>query len=469
MTDGHSACIDDIRTRLAQLGLALPTLYLPCTTVNLHQWAVIACDQFTNDPHYWQQVAQIVHDAPSTLHYIIPEIYLDSVNVPEAARNTRQKMHNDIANGILQNAGEKMMCVSRTSTDGRERRGLLFAFDLERYHYQYTKSTLIQATEATFPERIVPRRALRQQTDFELPHILILYDDPNHIVHNSIGLNTYGAAEQNAHTQTPASATTSVPTTAAASATTPAPRQIYTAELMLGGGKITGYAHDQPSALLNTVAALEQLHRTSPDRALFFVGDGNHSFAAAKEHWRLLKESGADARTHPARYALAELVNIHDPGLTFEPIHKYLTLTDTADAYHTRTQALFAILAHESRRITGELPAAERAHAPKIHFSYQKRTITCAISPAIPADVLLEKILSHIPTKKYPYTMAFAHTTEEIAHLDTVHTGIAVTMPPLNRHIILNYIATHGSLPTKSFSLGRAQEKRYYMECRKIT
>ena len=432
-TDSRRSSADE-RRRLARLGLALPTLYLPRAEIDLHRWAVIACDQFTNDVEYWQGVERTVGDAPSTLRYIIPEVYLDTIDVQKRVRHTQARINSDAAAGILKREDEPLVWVRRAFADGSVRNGLLFAIDLERYEYRRERSALIRATEQTFAERIAPRRAIRTRADFELSHILVLYDDPQHTVDGDDALNDDGDA-----------------------------RRLYTTELMYGGGEVAGYAL-AAAARQRVIGALERLRDgDGGNGALFFVGDGNHSLAAAKEHWNALRDGGAP-QTHPARYALVELVNIHDRGLKFEPIHKYIVIDDgeTAEERRRAADTLFATLqraAAESATDGDGGNATDRA----IHFEYRGDSAEYMPPPSVPADVALQQIVPPAAA------MRFCHSTREFDLLNRDHIGIAVRMPAPDRSAILHHIAANGVLPKKSFSLGMAEEKRYYIECRKIT
>lgn len=473
---------DNHHQRLARLGLRLPRLHLPVPSVDLRKWAVIACDQFTNDSRYWESLAGIVGEEPSTLHYIIPEAHLETMDTADTARSVRQvqqRMRRDIADGILREVSGAMW-VRRTFCDGSNRDGLLFAVDLERYHYQREPSALIQATEQTFVARTVLRRDIRAEADLELPHILVFYNDPTHSVR--------AALQQEADTP-----------------------PLYHTELMRGGGEVLG--REVGGALEGVIGALERL-RPSVGTALFFVGDGNHSLAAAKEHWNALRSGGA-ADTHPARHALVELINIHDPGVKFEPIHKYIAIQGAQEQERRAAAALFAALEREATMASaasngrdddrasgrhgetrhGETRDSDTRHGdtrhsdtrdsdtrhsdtrhgrehPRIVFHHAGRTATHP-TPRLPADVILQRVLSRVavaePTLSASTTLLFAHGIEELQQLQRTRPGVAVEMPALDRNAILRYITTDGVLPKKSFSLGYAEEKRYYIECRKIT
>lgn len=519
---------EKIEQRLSRLGLMLPRLLLPRAGVDLGTWAIIACDQFSNDIDYWKEVERIVGNTPSTLHYIIPEIYLEmgEDEVERRVKQTQQRMQRDLANGTLigidgkaDGNDEAAVWVRRHFTDGSSRDGLLFALDLECYHYQREAGATIQATEETFADRIEPRRAIREQATLELPHILVFYNDPAHTVRAALANDAGGAAG------------------GAAASTAAAPPPLYQAELMCGGGELNGYRlYD--TALTAVVDAFEQLRTVrkgsggtpagdgnyqadaaldsaasdsaAPDSAasaLFFVGDGNHSLAAAREHWQELKQHGA-AADHPARHALVELINIHDPGVKFEPIHKYLVTETPAAAeelWQRLTETVVSAPPPQSSPAAAAAAAADSAHAIRFHDA-AGRTLHHFPPASLPADVELQRLLVRVsasadadasadaaandrdaadadaannpphanaPLAATPPPLAiallFAHDRSELMQIATMRSGITVEMPPLDRSAILNYIAIVGVLPRKSFSLGKSEEKRYYVECRRIT
>jgi len=283
------------------IGVQVPHVYLPRLGVDLGKWAVIACDQFTSQPEYWQKVEETVGSAPSTINLIFPEVYLDKPGAEERIRHIQRTMQDYLSEGLLVSY-DGMVFVERF-TGGKTRRGLVLALDLEQYDYNKGSHSLIRATEGTIIERLPPRIHIREDARLELPHILVLIDDPECTV-----IEPVESSKANM-------------------------RELYDFELMAGSGHLNGYLVDDPSILAGVVKALEQLanpqtfsakYDIGMDRPvlLFAMGDGNHSLATAKAIWEKKKESlPAD---HPLRYALVEIENIHDPGLFFEPIHRVL-------------------------------------------------------------------------------------------------------------------------------------------------
>ncbi len=285
--------IDDI-------GIQIPQVFLPERGTDLCKWAVIACDQFTSEPDYWQKVEELVGQAPSTLNLILPEVLLEKPDEKERIQHIHTSMQVYLDKGILQ-PREGLIYVERTVT-GKTRKGLILCLDLEKYDYSKGSTSLIRATEGTIVERLPPRMKIRQGAVLELPHILVLIDDP--------------------------AGTVIEPLTQAK----PSLEKLYDFELMLGSGHLQGYAisetlEDQIVASLRKLAQPEVfagkygIGREEPV-LLFAMGDGNHSLATAKAVWEKMKPQVGP--NHPARYALVEIENVHDIGLEFEPIHRVL-------------------------------------------------------------------------------------------------------------------------------------------------
>ncbi len=281
-------------------GFRLPHICLPRPGIDLRRWAVIACDQHTAEPEYWQQVAQEVGAAPSTLQLIFPEVYLGSPDAPARIGRIQEAMRRYLADGLFIERDGAVL-VERT-VDGRTRRGLMLELDLEHYDYSVGSSSLIRPTEGTMVARLAPRIEVRRGAALELPHILVLIDDPDRTVIEPL---------------------------AAARPTLP---RLYETELMCGGGHVAGHAVDGAHSV-RAVQALQALadpqafaarYGVAPGTPpmLFAMGDGNHSLATAKSIWQSARATvGMD---HPSRYALVEVVNIHDPALDFAPIHRLL-------------------------------------------------------------------------------------------------------------------------------------------------
>ena len=288
--------------RFAAIGMRVPQVYLPREGVDYQKWAVIACDQYTSEPEYWDSVESIVGEAPSTLRLTLPERYLEEPDVEERVDAIISSMDSYLSEKIVRSVDEGFVLVRRVTGDGRVRTGLLAAIDLDAYDYSPTSRSLIRATEGTIAERIPPRTRVRRRAPLELPHVLVLYDDPDHSV--LAGISRDPAAL----------------------------RPLYDFDLMKSAGRITASLIADEHSVESILKGFERLaeprlfaeRHGNGDVLLFAVGDGNHSLAAAKAVWDELKENGADPEQHPGRYALVELVNIHDEGIHFEAIHRVL-------------------------------------------------------------------------------------------------------------------------------------------------
>jgi uncharacterized protein DUF1015 len=293
------------------IALHVPTVLLPRDGILYHLFAVVACDQYTWHPQYWQEVERIVGAAPSALRMILPEVYLEQEDRMERTHRVRATMRAYLEQGLLQPQAPGFVLVDRQTALAPSRRGLIVALDLEQYEYHEGASSLIRATEGTLIDRLPPRIDIRDGAPIELPHAMVLIDDPGGTVIEPL------LREE-------------LPT-------------LYDFELMQGGGHVRAW-HVSEQRLVHQVAArlrrladaeiLAQRYGGQHAPLLYAIGDGNHSLAAAKEVWERIKRTLADptlAVSHPARYALVELVNVHDEGLGFEPIHRVVLDVDMDD------------------------------------------------------------------------------------------------------------------------------------------
>ncbi len=285
---------------ISDIGIQIPQVYLPKSGTDLKKWAVIACDQFTSEPEYWNEVEKIIGDAPSTLNLTFPEVHLEKSGGEERIQSIQVAMRKYMDEGILQ-PREGFIYVERT-VSGKTRKGVVLCLDLERYDYNKGSSSLIRATEGTIVDRLPPRIKIRQGAAMELPHILVLIDDPNRTV-----IEPLSAAKAKLE-------------------------KLYDFDLMLDSGHLAGYAVNDEFEN-KVVAALRDLAKPETFAAkygigkdepvlLFAMGDGNHSLATAKAIWE--KNKAQVGMDHPSRYALVEIENVHDEGLEFEPIHRVL-------------------------------------------------------------------------------------------------------------------------------------------------
>ncbi len=397
------------------------------------KWAVIACDQFTSEPEYWQQAEQTVQDAPSTLRMILPEVYLSESNerIPQANVAMQEYLHT-----ILLPHSDTMVYVERTQSDGRVRRGIVMAIDLDAYDYKKGAASLIRATEATVIERIPPRVAIRRGAVVELPHVMLLIDDPQKTVIEPL-------------------------------AGTEAGELAYETDLMLGGGHIKGTYLDGAQvraveraldALITPEAMQERYGNAALSPLLFAVGDGNHSLASAKAAYEEIKERiGVEATAnHPARYALAEVVNIHDDALSFEPIYRVLFGVDPTDVIES--------LQAYSNALTGDAEPQSMDY----RFAASCGTITVPTPVRqLTVGTLQDFIDGYL--KEHPEAeVDYIHGEESLCRLAERPNAIGFLFSGMTKEQLFPTVMLDGALPRKTFSMGHAEDKRYYMECRRI-
>jgi hypothetical protein len=432
---------------LQRLGIAVPEILLPKAGTDLSKWAVVACDQYTSDHEYWKQVDQLVGDAPSTVRITLPEIYLESPDVESRIAKIHAAMADYAARGILENQGEGFVYLKRTTEHSGTREGIVVAMDLERYDYARESKSLIRATEGTIVERIPPRLAVRRAAPLELPHIMILIDDPDRAVVEGLATRVSEMA--------------------------PA----YDVELNQKGGHLSGWKV-QGAVLADVLSKLDALLSkvvaVQGATPLFWaMGDGNHSLATAKARWEETKkelaekgESQDSILAHPARFALAEIVNIHSPGLFFEPIHRAVftddipELTETVLAEPTAeiTQILEADLQKLLVSPEGQNQAGYFDGKNWYVLSFRGKKL-----PTAKVDDLFGRFQKARPSAR----IDFIHGWDDTKKLVAEGAGVFFT-PVIARDRLFAWVQENGPLPKKSFSMGHAEEKRYYLEARRI-
>lgn len=391
---------------------------------SMEKWAVIACDQFVSQPEYWASVRSFVGNAPSTLKLVLPEADLPHSTDADIA-NINAAMADYLNQGIFKCYEKSYIYVERTLLNGTIRRGVVGAVDLEDYDYTPDSDALIRATEKTVVERIPPRVKIRKDAPIELPHVLLLCDDDQQILLDSID-------------------TTTLPC-------------LYDFDLMEGGGRIRGWLMQGKDAeafsqKLDTYAAAQNAKYPNKP-VLFAVGDGNHSLASAKSCYEALKQAnpGADLSNHPARYALVELENIHDASQVFEPIHRIITDTDP----QLLLQALEAACGDE----TGcEVKWFIGDNSGTVRLKLKEGQLCVGAVQAFLDDYL----------QNHPGETDYIHGDDTVAQLAKADNAIGFLLPVMEKGQFFAGIMADGVLPRKTFSMGHAQEKRYYLESRKI-
>jgi hypothetical protein len=437
------------------IGLQVPKILLPKKGVDIQRWAVIACDQYTSDLDYWRHLDEQVGLAPSTLRLILPEVYLEDSDVEERIQAINRTMETYLTQGVLEEHPPGLVLVDRRTSAVPSRKGLMVALDLEHYDYRPGSQSLIRATEGTIVERLPPRIRVRENAPIELPHIMVLIDDPQRTVIEPLFDEKL--------------------------------EKVYDVELLCKGGHLKGYRVDQPELLEQVAKALEKLadpqsyrNRYNVEGAvmLYAMGDGNHSFATAKAIWEKLKEEAGEPQQmmdHPARFALVELVNVHDPGLEFEAIHRVLFNVD-GEALKQQMDDFFAergtpiIMTacadlQEARNYIDEIQA-EHAFVMVLAGKYYTCDIADPELTLVVASLqaFLDGFLSRNPKARIDYI----HGQREVTELGGKENSAGFYLPSISKHDLFRTIVLDGALPRKTFSMGEADEKRFYLECRRI-
>ena len=430
----------DVTAELAAVGVRIPDVLLPSS--NLHTWAVVACDQYTSQPVYWRHVEEIVGHQPSTLRLIFPEVYLDQPDPDERIIAINATMEGYLAGGLFREQPHTMVLVRRETHTGVVRWGLVVALDLEQYSWESDARTLIRATEGTILDRLPPRIAIRRDAQLELPHIMVLISDADRSVIE--------------------------PLAAATDRLTP----LYETDLMLGGGHVSGWAVDGDGDLAAVAKGLGRL-RAKLDPAnplLFAMGDGNHSFATAKSIWNEVRDSipTEEWDDHPARYCMVEVENIYDQGLEFEPIHRVLFGTDRA----TFEKALAGHCASAERFAVNDLDEAlAMIEVSGIQsFGYVDADGVAVYRLSVPAASIaagtLQRVIDGLVASGAD--VDYIHGAEVTAELGRAAGNVGLLLPQVAKDTFFASIVADGALPRKTFSLGEAQDKRYYLEARRI-
>lgn len=392
----------------------VPEIYLPVDSIDLTKWAVVACDQFTSQPSYWKELKDLIDNNPSTYHLILPEVYLEKTN-NQMIDSINHTMHQYVNEGKFYSIGKSMILVERTTILKKRRLGLIMAIDLETYDYKDYSRPMIRTTEKTIIERIPPRVKIREKALFELSHVMLLVDDPEKRIIESL----YEKKNQ-------------FPL-------------LYDFELNMHGGHLRGY---QIKACDEIITHFESLVKNEKDPMMFVVGDGNHSLAAAKAHWEKIKSylSEEEINNHPSRFALVEVVNIYDEGLDFEGIHR--VLFNVKDDFLI---GLFHAVDKEEEtwvfsKEIGKAPFFIPRNAPK---AYEQ----------------IQTFIDDYMLKNKEVTIDYIHGDEELIEVCQQHSNsIGIKMPCIDRKELFPYIQKGKVLPRKSFSMGCATAKRYYLE-----
>lgn len=407
---------------------------------NYETWAVVACDQFTSQPEYWEDVERIVGDEPSTLRVILPEAQLSDGHTQEHIAKINETMRSYLDGGVFTEHPDSMIYLERVQSDGRIRRGLIGKIDLEEYEYSPDSTSAVRATEGTVLDRIPPRQAVRRDASLELPHIMLLIDDPENTVIGPL-------------------------TECCEKGCGDCCESIYDFELMKKGGHAKACLLDDEQKK-NVTAALDKLAEAP---LLFAVGDGNHSLASAKAHYEeeKAKYGPGSEDTLLSRYALVEVVNLYDDALEFEPIHRVLFDVDP-EALLADLMAAFPG-AHGPADPNKACDHACPAGAHIIRYAYAGgESKVCIPNPPAQLEVgTLQGFLDDYLEKKGG-RIDYVHGDEVTIELGKKEGCIAFLLPAMDKNDLFKSIACDGPLPRKTFSMGHAEDKRYYIEARRI-
>lgn len=395
------------------------------------KWAVIACDQYTSEPEYWEETKNIVGDSPSTLSIIVPEVYLS--NSENIIPKVNQKMI-EYEENVLKTYKNSMIYTERTQKDGRVKHGLVAVIDLEDYDFSKGSTSLIRATEGTVLERIPPRVKVRKNATIETPHVMLLIDDDNKTVIEPITKNKESL------------------------------EKIYDFILMQGGGSVKGYlvkdGFEKINSALQNLISDQNAQRlyggNAPSKLLFAVGDGNHSLATARTCYLELKQKlGDGAKNHPARYALVEINNLHDDALDFEPIYRVMFGVSPSHVIKELSTYVKSLNGSESAQ-TVECIANNKTQ--KIVIEKPEKQLT--------VGTLQDFIDYYIKT--FGGEVDYIHGEDSVKALASKDGAIGFIFSGMEKSQLFKTVIFDGALPRKTFSIGHAYDKRYYIECRKI-
>lgn len=396
------------------------------------RWAAVACDQYTSEPQYWEGAAEVVGDSPSTLKIILPEVYLSETEERVPRINAEMEKY---LKEVLVSHPDSMIYLERTQRDGVVRRGIVGLIDLEDYDYSRGSESLIRATEGTVLSRIPPRVKIRRDAPIELPHVMLLVDDPEKtVIEPLMGKGELDVA--------------------------------YDFDLMCGGGHVKGFFLPETEqgrineALANLITPEKMAERYGENSfapLLFAVGDGNHSLATAKACYTELKEKlGEEAKRSPARYALCEVVNLHDDALQFEPIYRVVFNVDPIDVINE--------LRKYAEKLKGDAPAQKLTMVSRIFDSEYEIPHPEAQLTVGTLQNFLDRYVEAHPEAEVDYI----HGEESLISLARGENALGFIFDGMEKSQLFKTVLCDGALPRKTFSMGHAHDKRYYLECRGI-
>ena len=408
-------------------------ILLPKKGTDMTKWSVVACDQYTSEPDYWREVESIVGDSPSTLRLTLPEIFLEEDDVADRINKINNTMKEYLDKELFEEYKDSMIYLERTQKDGRVREGLIGMVDLEDYSFELGSQTLIRATEKTVIERIPPRLKVRENALIELPHIMILIDDEKK---NIIEELKNKVTEEDT---------------------------VYDFDLMENGGHIKGYklSEDVSNEVIDKIEALtdkdyfEKKYNVKDKGILLFaMGDGNHSLATAKACYEKIKETDKDYLNNPARYALVELVNLHSSALEFEAIHRVLFDVDVNDLVDSLNK--YYDINEDGNGQKFELVTKD--FDKTLYISNPKSNIAVGS-----IQMFLDEYLSNHNGK-----IDYIHGEDVTKELGSKENNVGIIFDAMSKNDLFKTVILDGALPRKTFSMGHSNDKRFYLEARKI-
>ena len=419
-----------------KLGFYPADILLP-KDAQMEKWAVVACDQFTSQPEYWERVEKTVGDAPSTLRLILPEAKLNDPNVDEHIADINAAMADYLKRDVFKTLPDSLIYIERSQSDGRIRHGLIGMVDLDQYDFTPGSGALIRATEGTVLERIPPRVRVRKDAPVELPHVMLLIDDPDKTVIE--------------------------PLTAAAGSM----EKVYDFDLMENGGHLKGFKLSEAqidavaealTGLASDVAMEKKYGMKGVAPLLFAVGDGNHSLATAKACYEEAKKNTPESQWAdlPARYALVEVVNNHDDALQFEPIHRVVFGVDPEK-----------VIAAFKEAYPNAYEGQGEGHTIAYTYAGHSGYLTVPDPKVQLAVGTLQSFLDQY-LKENGGEVDYIHGDDVTDELGSKPGNIGFKLPAMGKDQLFKTVMADGVLPRKTFSMGHAQDKRYYVEARKI-
>ncbi len=443
--------MNEIDKRLENIGIKIPRILMPGKNIDMAKWAVVACDQYTSELDYWEDVENIIEKSPSTLNLIYPECYLEESNPEERIKNINMNMDNYLKEDILVENEPAFFLVERSTGTGKPRFGLMVALDLEAYDYSKDSTSLIRATEGTIVDRIPPRKKIRINAPVELPHILVLIDDPDKKVIEPL------KSKMNIL------------------------EKVYDFDLMKKSGHIAGYKISDPSDIEQIISGLENLSNkdnfrnkySKEDVLLYAMGDGNHSLATAKATWEEIKSNytGNNLMKHPSRWALVELENIYDEGITFEPIHRVIFNFDEEKFFkEIEKTSIFTFENYDSiDKIMLEINRYNEKEQKIGYCDSQKLGILTIKNPSatIPAGSI-QKIIDNYLDINPKSSVDYIHGEDVTLKLGIKENNCGIFLPPVDKNDFFRTVVMDSAFPRKTFSMGEAHEKRFYIESRRI-